>query len=124
MHSDLVHEIQLIFVLLLIFIIGFGALAERLKIPYPILLVVAGLLLSFIPGLPRISLDPDFIFLAVLPPLLFASAVCFTNPGRRPAFAASLSLAGLVCVASSRLLRLWPSRSRSPMDDPFPIAKS
>lgn len=73
MHVGLIHQIQLIFVLLLIFIIGFGALAERLKVPYPIVLVIAGLLLSFIPRLPAMSLNPDFIFLGVLPPLLFAS---------------------------------------------------
>jgi Na+/H+ antiporter len=74
MHAGLIQQIQLVFVLLLVFVIGFGALAERLKTPYPIVLVVAGLFVSFVPGLPRISLNPDFIFLAVLPPLLFASA--------------------------------------------------
>jgi monovalent cation/hydrogen antiporter len=36
--------------------------------------VLGGLLVSFIPGLPNVSLNPDFIFLTVLPPLLFASA--------------------------------------------------
>ncbi len=70
----MVHQLQIIFVLLLVSIIGFGALAERLKVAYPIVLVIAGLLLSFIPGLPEVSLNPDFIFLGVLPPLLFASA--------------------------------------------------
>lgn len=70
----MIQQIQLIFVLLLVFVIGFGMLAQRLKTPYPIVLVIGGLLLSFVPGLPRISLDPDFIFLAVLPPLLFSAA--------------------------------------------------
>ena len=76
------HQAQLIFVLLLLFVIGFGTLAQRLRVPYPILLVVAGLLLSpfprLFPRLPRIALDPDFVFLAVLPPLLFAAA-CQTS---------------------------------------------
>ena len=70
----MIHQVQITFILLLVFIIGFGALARRLKTPYPIVLVVGGLLLSFIPGLPQVSLDPDFIFLAVLPPLLISSA--------------------------------------------------
>ena len=48
--------------------------ATKLKVAYPILLVVAGLLLGFIPGLPRVRINPDLIFFIFLPPLLFASA--------------------------------------------------
>lgn len=48
--------------------------ATRLKIAYPILLVVAGLLLSFIPGLPRVHINPDLIFFIFLPPLLFEAS--------------------------------------------------
>ncbi|SIO55125.1 Na+/H+ antiporter [Chitinophaga niabensis] len=48
--------------------------AAKLKIAYPILLVVAGLLVSFIPGLPAVKINPDLIFLIFLPPLLFAAA--------------------------------------------------
>jgi CPA1 family monovalent cation:H+ antiporter len=70
----LIHQIQFVLILLLLFIIGFGTLAQWLKTPYPIVLVVGGLLLSFVPGLPRISLDPDLVFLAILPPLLFFAA--------------------------------------------------
>src|SRR6185437_11044352 len=44
------------------------------KIPYPIVLVIAGLVLGFIPGIPRVSLNPELIFLVVLPPLLYAAA--------------------------------------------------
>ena len=49
-------------------------LSEKLRISYPIFLVVAGLLISFIPGLPLISLQPDLVFLIFLPPLLYAAA--------------------------------------------------
>jgi CPA1 family monovalent cation:H+ antiporter len=45
--------------------------ANKLKVAYPILLVVAGLLVSFIPGLPAVKIDPDMIFFIFLPPLLF-----------------------------------------------------
>ena len=74
MFDSTIHEAQLLFIVLLVFIVGFGILAQRLKIAYPIVFVLGGLLVSFIPGLPAISLNPDFVFLTVLPPLLFASA--------------------------------------------------
>ena len=48
--------------------------ATKLKIAYPILLVVAGLLISFIPGLPAVKIHPDLIFFIFLPPLLFEAA--------------------------------------------------
>lgn len=48
--------------------------ANKLKIAYPILLVVAGLLISFIPGLPVVKINPDLIFFIFLPPLLFEAA--------------------------------------------------
>lgn len=48
--------------------------ATKLKIAYPILLVVAGLLISFIPGLPIVRIDPDLIFFIFLPPLLFEAS--------------------------------------------------
>jgi monovalent cation/hydrogen antiporter len=49
-------------------------LATKLRVAYPIVLVVAGLLISFIPGLPAIKVNPDLIFFIVLPPLLFEAA--------------------------------------------------
>src|SRR6187402_1928665 len=48
--------------------------AAKLKIAYPILLVVAGLLVSFIPGLPAVKINPDLIFFVFLPPLLFEAS--------------------------------------------------
>lgn len=48
--------------------------ATKLKVAYPILLVVAGLAVSFIPGLPILRVDPDLIFFIFLPPLLFEAA--------------------------------------------------
>ncbi len=51
-----------------------GPVAERLKLPYPILMLVLGLLVAFVPGLPRLDLSPDLILPLVLPPPLFAAA--------------------------------------------------
>ena len=48
--------------------------AAKLKIAYPILLVIGGLLISFIPGLPKVKIDPDLIFFIFLPPLLAEAA--------------------------------------------------
>ena len=68
------HSAQLVFVVLLLLVIAFGALSRRLGVPYPIVLLVGGLVVSFVPGIPRATLNPDVIFLAVLPPLLYAGA--------------------------------------------------
>ena len=69
-----VQAVELVFLLLLLFVVVFGALARKLQLPYPIVLVVAGLLLSLVPGIPRITLNPDVVFFVILPPLLYAAA--------------------------------------------------
>jgi monovalent cation/hydrogen antiporter len=69
-----VQAVEAAFLLLLVFVVMFAGLARRLKVPYPILLVIAGLLVSFLPGMPRIGLDPDLVFLVFLPPLLYSAA--------------------------------------------------
>ena len=57
MQSGGIHAIQVVFLILLLFVVIFATLARKLQTPYPIVLVVAGLLLSFIPGIPRISFE-------------------------------------------------------------------
>src|SRR5438309_4249316 len=64
----------MVMIILLLFVAVFATLASKLKTPYPIVLVIAGLILSFIPGIPHIRLDPNIIFVVVLPPLLYAAA--------------------------------------------------
>ena len=49
-------------------------IARKLKIPYPIFLALAGLIISFVPGIPQIQIDPDLVFLVILPPILFNDA--------------------------------------------------
>ncbi|OJV91364.1 MAG: Na+/H+ antiporter [Chloroflexi bacterium 54-19] len=49
-------------------------IAERLRIPYPIFLVIGGLAIGFIPGLPKIELDPELVFVLFLPPILEEAA--------------------------------------------------
>ena len=65
----------LIAVLLILVAIGvLYAVSARVGVPYPTLFVLGGLLLAFIPGLPRIRLEPDLVLLVFLPPLPFAAA--------------------------------------------------
>ena len=68
-------ENNLLLILSLLFTISMLTIVSgKLKISYPIFLVVAGLLISLIPGIPSISLSPDLVFLIFLPPLLYSAA--------------------------------------------------
>jgi len=69
MHSLLPFLLAMIAVIVLL-----NMFAAKLKIAYPILLVIGGLLISFIPGLPVIKIDPNLIFFIFLPPLLWDAA--------------------------------------------------
>jgi Na+/H+ antiporter len=67
-----------ILVLLLIVIAAVAVVAARLKIPPAILLVITGVILALIPGLPTVKLAPEFVLLIVLPPLIYSSAVAMS----------------------------------------------
>ena len=71
------HRIELLLGIL-VAIAALALLARKVSIPYPILFVGGGLLLAMIPGLPRVRLEPDLIFVIFLPPLLFPAAL-FTS---------------------------------------------
>jgi CPA1 family monovalent cation:H+ antiporter len=58
--------------LLLTAIVVVALIAKRLEMPYPIAFVIGGSLLAFVPALPRFELDPQWVFLIFLPPLLFS----------------------------------------------------
>jgi Na+/H+ antiporter len=59
---------------LLVAVAGLSALARRLSVPYPIVLVIGGALFGFVPGLPKVHLNPDVVLVIFLPPLLYAAA--------------------------------------------------
>src|SRR6266853_506070 len=63
---------------LLAAVAGLALLGRRLPVPLPILLVIGGLVIALIPGLPRVRLDPDLVFIFFLPPLLYPAAL-FTS---------------------------------------------
>jgi len=59
---------------LLVAIIALAAVATKIRMPYAIFLTLGGLLLGFIPGLPRVQLNPDLVLFLFLPPLIYSSA--------------------------------------------------
>ncbi len=81
------------------------AVAKRLNVSYPIVLVIAGLFLGFIPGLPAIQLNPDLVLLIFLPPLLYWESisaptdVMLANAGQIGLLAIGLVIATTVAVA-------------------------
>ncbi len=81
---------------LLVAVAALVTVARRLDIPYPILLVVGGLVLGFIPRLPQVELSPDLVFLLFLPPLLFWGALNTSQrefrANLRPIFSLSIGL--------------------------------
>src|SRR5215471_3760212 len=81
---------------LLVAVTALALLAGRLNVPYPILLVIGGLVLGFVPGLPPVSLAPEVVFLVFLPPLLQAAgwytSVQDLKTNRRPIALLSVGL--------------------------------
>src|SRR4029079_5265476 len=53
--------------------VGLAFVARRIGVAYPILLVLGGLVLRFLPGVPPVVLPPDIVFLLLLPPILFGA---------------------------------------------------
>jgi len=68
------QQVEWVILALLGFIAVVAGIARRLGAPYPIVLVVAGLTLSLVPGIPRVGLNPAVVLLVFLPPLLYAAA--------------------------------------------------
>jgi Na+/H+ antiporter len=72
--GESLHAVETVILLLLVLVAAFAVMAHRIKVPYPIVLVLAGLAISFLPHIPRIPLDPNIVFVIFLPPLLYSSA--------------------------------------------------
>ena len=73
MHPNL-HDNLLLLLGLLMAIFMLVMLGKKLRVSYPIFLVLGGLLAGFIPGVPHLHLNPDLVFLVFLPPLLYEAA--------------------------------------------------
>jgi Na+/H+ antiporter len=69
---ELSNEQLLVLLVLLVAVAAMLVIAPSLRVPYPIILVIGGLALGFVPGMPELELPPDLVLVAVLPPLLYA----------------------------------------------------
>src|SRR5207244_2321256 len=65
---------------LLVIVAVLVTVARWIRVPYPVLLLIGGLVVGLVPGIPPFELDPEIVFLVVLPPLLYVSA--FLTPIR------------------------------------------
>jgi monovalent cation/hydrogen antiporter len=93
-----VADVEL-FVFLLFAVAVLAGLGLRSGVPYPVALVLGGLVIGLVPGLPSPELDPDVVFFVFLPPLLYAAAIAVSAHELRANWAPITLLAvGLVLV--------------------------
>ena len=107
-----------VIVMLLFGITFLGVLSSRYNFPFPIILVLSGIIISLVPGLPVIALKPDIVFLIFLPPLLYAAAwntswhdfKANLRPITLAAFGLVLFTTSLVALAAHALIPglTWP----------------
>lgn len=95
------HEIELVLALM-VAVAAVATVAQALRAPYPILLVLVGLVLGLIPAVPEVELAPDLVFLLFLPPLLYIAAFDTSFRDVRAALRPIVSLAvGLVLATTA-----------------------
>lgn len=90
--------------LAIVAICGAAVLAPRLNIAAPLLLVAAGIVAGFLPGIPPIEVDPEWILAGLLPPLLYSSAVSMPAMNFRREFGPIAGLSVLLVIVSSLLI--------------------
>lgn len=86
-----------IVVILLTIVTALAELTDKLRIPYPILLVLVGIGIGLVPGLPVVTLAPNLVFLIFLPPILYAAAWQTSWPDFQAAIR-PISLLAVGCV--------------------------
>jgi Na+/H+ antiporter len=95
------HESELLLLTLMVAVGALSVLAGVVRVPYPILLVLGGLVLGFVPGVPHAELPPELVLVLFLPPLLYQAAF-FSSPRdlRADARAITLLAVGLVLATT------------------------
>jgi Na+/H+ antiporter len=111
-------EIALFLVALTVVVLAGTAIAHRLNVPAPLLLVVVGVVASYVPGVPEVHLEAEVVLLGLLPPLLYAAALQTSlvdfNANRRPILLLSVGLVVFTTVGVAVVARLlvpdlsWP----------------
>src|SRR5574339_618878 len=106
------HQVEVIIFLLAV-VTALAEITDRIKIPYPILLVLAGMVIGTIPGLPDVTLRPEIVFLVFLPPVLYAAAWATSWPdfkaAKRP-----ITLLAIGCVIFTTCAVAWIAHSFIP----------
>ncbi len=103
------HELLIVLSLLLGVVVLHGV-STRFKVSFPILLVLVGVSVSLVPGLPHISLDPDVVFLIFLPPLLYEAA-WFTSWREFKTLRGAIALQALGLVLFTSAAVAWVAHS-------------
>ena len=110
---------EIVLAAVLVSVAGLNAVASRIGIPYPIVLVLGGLALGLVPGLPQVELDPDMVLLVFLPPLLY-SAAFFSDMRALRGYARALSLTSVGLVLTTTVLVAVPAHAVLGL--PWPMA--
>lgn len=99
------HALEIVLLLLLASTI-LAEFASKIRISYPILLVIVGMLISFVPGLKEFEIDPEVVFIIFLPPLLYAAAWTTSWPEFKAA-KRSITLLAIGCVLFTTTAVAW-----------------
>ena len=111
------HDFEIVLIALFVSVAGLNTIARWLSVPYPIPLVLGGLVLGLVPGIPEIELDPELVLVVFLPPLLYSAAffadLRALQRNARPITLASVGLVlmtmGAVAVVGHEAIGLsWP----------------
>jgi monovalent cation/hydrogen antiporter len=94
------HEIEPLLLALMVAVAGLSVLARLVRVPYPILLVLGGLVLGFLPGMPPVELPPELVLVVFLPPLLYWAGF-FSSPRDLLADARAISMVAVGLVLAT-----------------------
>ncbi|MGH2813203.1 MAG: cation:proton antiporter, partial [Actinomycetota bacterium] len=94
------HGTELLLLVLVLAVAGLSVLARTIGVPYPILLVLGGLVIGFVPGLADVELPPELVLLMFLPPLLYYTAF-FSSPRELRADLRAISLLSVGLVLAT-----------------------
>jgi Na+/H+ antiporter len=98
---------------LLVAVACLSALARHLSVPYPIVLVLGGALVGFVPGLPEVKLDPEVVLVVFLPPLLYGASI-YANFGDLRANLRGLALSTVGLVLATMCAVAWVAHALIP----------
>ncbi|MBX3091031.1 MAG: cation:proton antiporter [Cryobacterium sp.] len=91
----------------LLVVAGSAALAPKLRIPAPLILVIVGIVVSILPFMPVVSIDPEWILIGILPPLLYSASVSMPVMNFRREFTAISALSITLVVVSAVVLGVF-----------------